>query len=345
MRRRLLFVSTPGKHSSENTLQFGNSKIFNFDRNDFNLEDQIGDFTGKSFVYKSLHRPSDETLAVKIVMAQDEIREEVANLREASKCEQVVDFYGIGRVDHQIYICMELMDFSLKQFYKWCHLEKNAFPMDILGCLTVALTKALNFCQEKKIFHRDIKPQNILLKWSGEIKLTDFGSSKQKKESFFQSSAGTIAYWPPERFDPKNIKYDERSDVWSIGITLLECAVGRLPYFDTEEFPLRLKRHAHSLILVQDAIKTMKVEDAIKMISKKYAESFCKFIHECLKPLHDRIRLIDFVNSELYQNYKDKDASFCAYFMEKYRVISNNSDPKIKINFIALHCFQHTYRT
>lgn len=83
--------------------------------------------------------------------------------------------------------------------------------------------------KEKHVVHRDIKPANILLNKNGVVKLADFGVSGQTETSMdcLTSWVGTMSYMSPERLSGS--QYFKDTDLWSLGIILIECAVGRCP--------------------------------------------------------------------------------------------------------------------
>jgi len=101
-------------------------------------------------------------------------------------------------------------------------------PEDVLGKVTIAVLKGLSYLREKhKIMHRDVKPSNILVNSSGEIKLCDFGVSGQLIDSMANSFVGTRSYMAPERLQGDH--YTVQSDIWSLGLSLVEMALGRYP--------------------------------------------------------------------------------------------------------------------
>jgi len=104
-------------------------------------------------------------------------------------------------------------------------------PENILGIMTVQLLKGLHYIhKEKKVIHRDIKPQNILINTEGFVKIADFGVSGviQNTIDCMSSWIGTATYMSPERLLGE--KYFADIDLWSLGMVLLEAATGKYPF-------------------------------------------------------------------------------------------------------------------
>ena len=105
--------------------------------------------------------------------------------------------------------------------------------VDVLGKIAEAILGGLNYLYEvHRIMHRDIKPSNVLINSRGYIKLCDFGVSGELVNSIADTFVGTSTYMAPERI--QGAKYTIKSDVWSVGLTIMELAIGRFP-FDASE--------------------------------------------------------------------------------------------------------------
>lgn len=180
-------------------------------------------------------------------------------LDKANPCANIVKFYGALFWEGDLWIFMEIMDKSLDKFYKVAY-EKHAhehagenetgsekspvIPEFVLGKISSSVVKALHYLHSIKIIHRDVKPSNILINRKGEVKLCDFGISGYLVNSIAQTyEAGCKPYMAPERINPDRTRsgYDIRSDVWSLGITIVEIAIGKFPYPPAVNFFQQLK--------------------------------------------------------------------------------------------------------
>uniref|UniRef100_T1ITH1 mitogen-activated protein kinase kinase n=1 Tax=Strigamia maritima TaxID=126957 RepID=T1ITH1_STRMM len=233
VRERLRINNTSG------TLKISPQMIYEFTAED--LRD-LGEIGRGAFgtVNKMIHAKSSTIMAVKRIRSTVDEKEQKQLLMDlevvmlSNDCPYIVQFYGAIFKEGDCWICMEVMEISLDKFYKIIYEKlRIRIPENILGKITVATVHALNYLKEKlQIIHRDVKPSNILLDRKGNIKLCDFGISGQLVDSIAKTrDAGCRPYMAPERIDPQKARgYDVRSDVWSLGITLIELATGSFPY-------------------------------------------------------------------------------------------------------------------
>ncbi|KAH7071660.1 Pbs2-type MAP kinase [Paraphoma chrysanthemicola] len=182
-----------------------------------------------------------------IVMAMKEVRLELDDSKFAAiimeldvlhRCVSpyIVDFYGAFFQEGAVYICMEFMDGgSIDKLYG------DGVPEGVLRKITLATTQGLKSLKdEHNIIHRDVKPTNILMNTKGQIKICDFGVSGNLVASIAKTNIGCQSYMAPERIssggiaqagaNPGGGTYSVQSDIWSLGLTIIECALGRYPY-------------------------------------------------------------------------------------------------------------------
>jgi mitogen-activated protein kinase kinase len=108
--------------------------------------------------------------------------------------------------------------------------------VDVLGKITECILGGLVYLYEAhRIMHRDIKPSNVLVNSRGMIKLCDFGVATETVNSVANTFVGTSTYMAPERI--KGDPYTVKSDVWSVGLTIMELAIGRFPFDANDSAP------------------------------------------------------------------------------------------------------------
>lgn len=202
------------------------------------------------------------------------IMTELDILKHAVECPQIVTYYGSYCHLASIFIIMELMELgSLDIFLNHGSANPILVPEYILASVCVDTITALEFLHTKlKIIHRDIKPSNLLLNSKGQVKLCDFSVSGQLVKSCARTYVGTMYYMAPERIQPLASKeYTPKADVWSLGVTLVELALGRYP-FPKEPSPFKMLVH-----IVEG------VSPAVKLTPDSYSALFIDFVSKCVK--------------------------------------------------------------
>ncbi|CAI9719581.1 specificity mitogen-activated kinase kinase 4-like isoform X3 [Octopus vulgaris] len=264
-------------------------------------------------VNKMVHRESETVMAVKRIRStvdekdQKQLLMDLDVVMRSNDCPYIVQFYGALFKEGDCWICMEVMDISLDKFYKFIYsVMISTMPEEILGKIAVATLKALNYLKEKlKIIHRDVKPSNILLDRKGNIKLCDFGISGQLVDSIAKSrDAGCRPYMAPERIDPRASSrgYDVRSDVWSLGITLMELSTGRFPYPKWDSVFDQLTQ------VVQGPPPSLRTYDS------RFSDEFKSFLYTCLiKDERRRPKYGKLLDHPFIRRYEEEEVDVAGY--------------------------------
>lgn len=190
---------------------------------------------GMSVVYQAMDLSSMQFVALKVLkdhFLQDE--DFYARFRREGEAvsrlthPNIVQFYGVGEENGHPYIVMEYVEGeTLKE-----RIKREA-PLKLTEALHIAegICKALIYAHEQGIIHRDIKPHNVLLSKSGEVKVTDFGIARASSEATIThtgSVLGSVHYFSPEQ--ARGGVVTEQSDIYSLGVVLYEMLTGELPF-------------------------------------------------------------------------------------------------------------------
>ncbi|WAR61709.1 hypothetical protein PtB15_12B399 [Puccinia triticina] len=215
-------------------VDFSNGSSFSINMNELTLMEELGK-GNYGTVQKVFHKPT------KVVMAMKEIRLELddsklkailteLDILHRATSDTIVEFYGAFFIESCVYYCMEYMDAG--------SLDKLAgadVPEPVLARVTGRVVEGLRFLKDElQTIHRDVKPTNVLINQKGETKLCDFGVSGQLERSLAKTNIGCQSYMAPERIQGERTgevnTYTVSSDVWSLGISIIEFAIGHYPY-------------------------------------------------------------------------------------------------------------------
>lgn len=138
----------------------------------------------------------------------------------------VVNVYDVGEDNQLHYIVMELVEgITLKKFIE----KKGKLEINEAIGIGIQIAQGIEEAHRNHIIHRDIKPQNIIISKEGKVKVTDFGIAKAATSNTITSNAmGSVHYISPEQ--ARGGYSDEKSDIYSLGVTMYEMLAGRVPF-------------------------------------------------------------------------------------------------------------------
>ncbi len=188
---------------------------------------------GMSDVYKAKDHKLNRFVAVKVLKQEfSENANFVSKFRIEAQAAaglmhpNIVNVYDVGEEGENHYIVMELVEgITLKKY-----IEKKA-RLSVKEAVSIAIQVSMGIeaAHNNHIIHRDIKPQNIIISKEGKVKVTDFGIAKAATSNTITSNVmGSVHYTSPEQ--ARGGYSDEKSDIYSLGITMFEMLTGRVPF-------------------------------------------------------------------------------------------------------------------
>lgn len=188
---------------------------------------------GMSDVYKAKDHKLNRFVAVKVLKQEfSENANFVSKFRIEAQAAaglmhpNIVNVYDVGEEGENHYIVMELVEgITLKKY-----IEKKA-RLSVKEAVSIAIQVSMGIeaAHNNHIIHRDIKPQNIIISKEGKVKVTDFGIAKAATSNTITSNVmGSVHYTSPEQ--ARGGYSDEKSDIYSLGVTMFEMLTGRVPF-------------------------------------------------------------------------------------------------------------------
>ena len=198
----------------------------------YEIIDKVGS-GGMADVYKAKDHRLNRFVAIKVLRQEyssdakfvAKFRAEAQSVAGLSH-PNIVNVYDVDEDENYNYIVMELVEgITLKKFIE----KKGKLEVNEAVGIAVQIAQGMEAAHDNHIIHRDIKPQNIIISKEGKVKVTDFGIAKAATSNTITSNAmGSVHYISPEQ--ARGGFSDERSDIYSLGITMYEMVTGHVPF-------------------------------------------------------------------------------------------------------------------
>uniref|UniRef100_A0A8C9V624 cyclin-dependent kinase n=1 Tax=Scleropages formosus TaxID=113540 RepID=A0A8C9V624_SCLFO len=191
--------------------------------------DKLGEGTYAT-VYKGRSKLTDNLVALKEIRLEHEEGAPCTAIREVSllkdlKHANIVTLHDIIHTDKCLTLVFEYLEKDLKQYMDDCG---NIMSMHNVKIFLFQLLRGLAYCHRRKVLHRDLKPQNLLINDKGELKLADFGLARAKSvpTKTYSNEVVTLWYRPPDVL-LGSTEYSTPIDMWGVGCIFYEMVTGR----------------------------------------------------------------------------------------------------------------------
>ena len=217
---------------------------------------------GMSDVYKANDYKLNRYVAVKVLKSEfNSDKNFVQKFRseaQSAAClthPNIVNVFDVGETEDLHYIVMELVEgITLK---KYIEKKKHLQVKETIG-IAVQVCQGIEAAHAQHIVHRDIKPQNIIISKEGKVKVTDFGIAKAASSQTISSNAmGSVHYISPEQ--ARGGYCDERSDIYSMGITMYEMITGKVPFEGDSTVAIALQHIQGEMVSPRKLVPTIPV--------------------------------------------------------------------------------------
>lgn len=233
----------------------------NFINNRYEIIGRVG-AGGMSDVYKAKDHKLNRNVAIKVLKKEySKDKNFVSKFRvEAQSAASlihpnIVNVYDVGEDDGLYYIVMELIEgITLKNYIQ----KKGRLSVRETISIAIQIANGIECAHNNQIVHRDIKPQNIMISREGKVKVTDFGIARAASANTINGNAmGSVHYISPEQAGGKYV--DEKSDIYSLGITMFEMVTGKVPFDGESTVTIALKHIQNTVPSIKEFITDVPV--------------------------------------------------------------------------------------
>lgn len=242
----------------------------------YEIIDRVGS-GGMADVYKAKCHRLNRYVAIKVLKQEyssdakfvAKFRAEAQSVAGLSH-PNIVNVYDVGEDNGLHYIVMELVEgITLKKFIE----KKGKLDVKEAVGIGIQIAQGMEAAHNNHIIHRDIKPQNIIISKEGKVKVTDFGIAKAATSNTITSNAmGSVHYISPEQ--ARGGYSDEKSDIYSLGVTLYEMLSGKVPFEGESTVTVAL---AH---IQDEAVPLQQIDPNIPL-------SLSKIVQKCMQKKPD----------------------------------------------------------
>lgn len=243
----------------------------------YEIMDSVGS-GGMADVYKAKDQRLNRFVAIKVLKPEyssdrsfvNKFRGEAQSAAGLSH-PNIVNVYDVGDDGGLHYIVMELVEgITLKRFIE----RKGKLDKKEAVGITIQIAQGMEAAHDNNIIHRDIKPQNIIISRDGKVKVTDFGIAKASNSNTITSNAmGSVHYLSPEQ--ARGGYSDEKSDIYSLGVTLYEMLSGKVPFAGDNTVSVAMQH------IQGEAMPLRELEESIPL-------SIDKIVQKCMQKKPER---------------------------------------------------------
>ncbi len=265
---------------------------------------------GMAIVYKARDIKLDRDVTLKIMREEfvtddDFINRFNVEAKAAAKLthQNIVNVYDVGKFGDIYFIVMEYIEgVTLKDIIR----KKGAFTNEEILGVSIQIAQALEVAHRNNIVHRDIKPQNILINSKGDVKVTDFGIARAINANTMtnnNNTMGSVHYFSPEQARGGYI--DQKSDVYSLGITMFEMATGEIPFDDESVVAIALKHISEPLPNINE--KNSDISESVVKIIEKATQKVGSLRFDTIEQMNNELKRALINSNRNEEHDKDKE--------------------------------------